>query len=302
MTLLLSLVGEQPIPNLLPLWQFPEYDQVCFAATRVTLPVVQQMQSVAQSDPGLRHVHLLPPLQLPAYHWQEAQESIFDFLAERMEQGQMVEINLTGGTKLMSLAAMRAADVLSIPVLYVSTQTGEMIRIAPGTQAETRLPISVQISVAQYLAAHGFESSLHPNFREDLAPYSPPKEGDALEERVASLASRSGFFDDVQRGLFIRKMDDRLQVRNELDVLVTRNGRLAACSCKSGKNVNKDAIYELSSLFSRELAGIYCGKVLVIDQPELPKSLSERARLEKVRLVYGSKIDQIADVLLEAVQ
>ena len=302
MTLLLSLVGEQPIPNLLPLWQYPQYDRVCFAVSEKTLPVAEQMEKVVQLDPALRHVHLLPPLQLPAYNWQEAQESIFNFLAGKMEQGETVEINLTGGTKLMSLAAMRAADVLSISVLYVSTQTGEMIRIAPGTQAETRLPIAVHISVAQYLAAHGFQSSLHPNFREDIAPYSPPKIGDALEERVAALASCSGYFDDVQRSLYICKKDERSEVRNELDVLVTRNGRLVVCSCKSGRNIANAVIYELAALSSRELAGIYCGKVLVVDQPELPRAIRERARLDKVRLVYGSKIDQIADVLLEAVQ
>lgn len=34
--MLLTLLGEQPIPNLLPLWQYPEFDCIRFAATERT--------------------------------------------------------------------------------------------------------------------------------------------------------------------------------------------------------------------------------------------------------------------------
>jgi hypothetical protein len=297
--ILLSLLGEQPIPNLLPLWQKNSpFLAVRFVVSDATLPIAGTLIQLLKTDPQLKHLDVLPPIHVEPYDYLKTTERLSDSLSQYHYNNQPVIMNLTGGTKLMSLAAMQSARQHHIPVLYIATECAQIITLDPQDGKEiSREKIEVKISVEQYLAAHGVEISAHQNFnRKSQLPYRPPKEGDALESKVYQLASQSGIFDDVQRGIFVRRID-RPEVQNELDILVTRNGRLVVCSCKSGQNFMKDWIYEISSLSSRESFGIYCGKVLVVDQEEISETHLSRARINHVKIVYGKKIDEIDQVL-----
>lgn len=300
--ILLSLLGEQPIPNLLPLWQEnSQFNAVRFVVSDATLPVAETLMQMLKSDPKLSNIEISPPIYVDPYDYLPTVERLSAALSQFFYNNQSVVLNLTGGTKLMSLAAMRAATIHNTPVMYIATENSSIIYLNPGDGKElAREKIKVSISVAQYLAAHGVEVSNHQNFnRKGSIPYRPPKEGDALEERVFQLLTKTAVFDDVQRGLFVRRID-RPQVQNELDILVTRNGRLVVCSCKSGQNFMKDWIYEISSLSSRESFGIYCGKVLVVDQIEINEAHLSRARINHVKIVFGKKIDEVNKVVKQA--
>jgi hypothetical protein len=292
--LLLSLIGEQPIPNLLPLWQFPEYSATQFAATRTTLPMAHTLAAAVRRDAQLKKVDVLEPLLLEAYDIAQARDVLTAALVTHRAQGREVCLNLTGGTKLMSLAALQAAFGSGIRLLYISSEQNQVIMLASDGSERARQPIQVRISAEQYLAAHGLE--VEPAGRRP----SELKDGSWLEEIVARRALESGSFDDVRRNVFIRKHSERGLVENELDVVVTRNGRLAVCSCKSGRKITKEQLYELTSLSRREAAGIYCGKVLVTDLAELSQALRERARSMGVHLVYGKELERVAEHLLAA--
>ncbi len=300
--LLLSLIGEQPIPNLLPLWQFREYTATQLVATRTTQPVAETLRKAIQKDPQLKHLEVLDTLIVKAYDIGQARGVLATVLNDHLNQGREVRLNLTGGTKLMSLAALQAAFGSGVRLMYVSTEENCIILLGSDGVEMERLPIQVKITVEQYLAAHGLEVgddlSFNPNRRRYASP--PPKQGDELEIEVERLARQSGFFDDVRRGVFIRRITERGAVINELDVVVTRNGRLAVCSCKTGNKVTKETIYELSSLSRREAAGIYCGKLLATDLETLRPALRDRARSMGVRLVYGAELPRIAEHLRSA--
>ncbi len=304
--LLLSLLGEQPIPNLLPLWQYPQYSAVRFVATRRTLPLAHALAAVIAQDAQLAgRLQALEPLDIDAYDLAAARRSINQALVDHQREGHEVHLNLTGGTKLMSLAGLQAAFGSGTPLLYVASEIGQVIRLAPDGSESGREALRVRISARQYLAAHGLQSSGDQAFRPGLEETSgrASHPGSYLEETVARQAQQSGAFDDIRRGLYIRKAVSGGFVLNELDVVVTRSGRLAVCSCKSGGATTpklREWIYELYSLSSREAAGIYCGKVLVVDQPSLPDAIRQRAKAMDVRLVYGSEVNHAADHLLHA--
>jgi hypothetical protein len=300
--ILLSLVGEQPIPNLLPLWQSTEYSATRFAATRTTLPVAEALMAAIRIDPQLQQLKVLDTLLLEAYDIQQARTQLASALAEYQVQSLPVCVNLTGGTKLMSLAALQAAFGTGVPLLYVTTEQNEIIHYRSDGSETGREPIKVCAGVYQYLRAHGLEASDNQNF-DPNGPRSnirPAKEGDALEEEVYRRALDSGLFDDVRRSVHIRKQSRRGPVVNELDVVVTRNGRMAVCSCKAGRQVTKENLYELASLSQREVAGIYCGKVMASALSELPTAIRDRAEANRIHLVYGSEIANIADHLVLA--
>ncbi len=294
--ILLSLLGEQPIPNLLPLWQDRRYTATQFAATRATLDLASQLARFISRDPQLSRLAVLEPLSLPPYDIAGARAVLAGRLAECQQAGQPVTLNLTGGTKVMSLAALQAAFGSGVPLLYVSTEENRLITLGSDGAERASEPIQVRITVEQYLRAHGLEVSDTPNFgRREVRARATV--GDPLEQRVFQAARKAGVFDDVRRQVFIRRFTERGPVVNELDVLVTRNGRLAVCSCKSGRAVSKEALYELASLSRRESAGIYCGKLLVSDQPELPSAIRDRARASGIHLVYGPELPNVASHL-----
>ena len=294
--LLLSLVGEQPIPNLLPLWHSRAYTQVQFAATPTTWGVAKGLADAIHADAQLRRLQVLEPVMLAAYDVQASRRALAAALVKHQQAGLEVRLNLTGGTKLMSLAGVQAAFGSGVQLLYISTEENQIIYLGSDGAELERQPLKVKISVAQYLAAHGLEVGEDASFRPAARRYAspPPTEGSELEEQVYRLAYQSGLFDDVRRNVFIRKQTGREAVINELDVVVARNGRLAVCSCKSGKAVTKETIYELASLSRRESAGIYCGKVLAASQASLSLPIRERARDMNVRLVYGDEIPNVA--------
>lgn len=298
--ILLSLVGEQPIPNLLPLWQFDQIDQVQFAATETTLPHAQTTAQAVSRDPALSRVRVLPTLTVDAYDIQKSRLALAQAVGSYLQEGEQIWLNLTAGTKIMSLSALQAAYGTGITLLYTSTETGEFIFLRSDGVESHRERIAVNISVKQYLQAYGFEVSQHQSFRpEGYYTPDPPKEGDALEIRVELLARQSGLFDDVMRHIYVRKPGPRGEVTNELDVAVTRNGRLAVCSCKATASLDKDVLYELSSVSRREYAGIYCGKVLATTA-EVTDALLDRARVWGIHLVGGRQLENIAYYLKQA--
>jgi|GEM_PF-1122275 len=295
---LVTLVGEQPIPNLIPLWQDDQrqYNTVQFVASETTKNQAKMLAEIIKSDPDLNHLNVLEPVLVDAYDIGKARMSLIKTVSLLEQQGQEIIFNLTGGTKIMSFAALRTSIEQKIPMLYVSTELGQIIYMGNDGSETRRDNIKINIGVHQYLSAHGLEVGSNLAFRPIIGekPYSPPKEGDWLEELVERKSRESGYFDDVQRNVFIRKQTLSGFSVNELDVVVTLNGQLSVCSCKTSANLEKDEIYELAALSRRESAGIYCGKVLVSSMNEMPPSMIERARSMGVNLVCGNEVNHIA--------
>jgi hypothetical protein len=95
-----------------------------------------------------------PHLYVDAWDVRRAQEDItraVDELAKKYE----VTVNLTGGTKIMFLAARDAAKAAGVPMIYVNTEAGEIINFH--SAGESRRPINVAIPIATQLRAAGRE-------------------------------------------------------------------------------------------------------------------------------------------------
>lgn len=292
--ILLSLLGEQTIPNLIPLWQTGDFTATIFAATSTTKGQVEILSRAIKNDPQLKNIEILPPLYLDAYVVNQARACLGNALNQFREANLPVCLNFTCGTKIMSMAALQAAFGSGVKLLYVSTENNELIYFQSDGSEIDREPIDVHISAFQYFAAHGIEASLNQNFNSvSFSDLRPPREGDYLEEAIYRQVKDSGWFDDVQKNVFIRKKTKRGEVGNELDVVATNNGRLVVCSCKAGE-IDKEDLYELSSLSRRESAGIYCGKVLASTLDEFPSALRERALANGIHLVYGKEIQNAA--------
>ncbi len=292
---LYTLLGEQPIPNLIPLWQAPQmYSEVGFVVSARTRPQAEALQAVVWHDTALRGIRVLPPLEVEAYDLVKTRQVLAGALEQFRQAGRAVCLNLTGGTKLMSLAALQAAQMLGVPWFYVSTELQQIIHYTPEGEETRREPIRVRVGVEIYLRAHGLEVSLGKPIEARGAARSPqPTPGHALEKDVFGALYESQCFDDVQRNVYIRKGDACGQfVDNELDIVATYNGMLVVGSCKTGKILSAH-LYELSALSRREVAGIYARKALIYRDATPRPGIVRRAQLDEIALIPGYDLNNV---------
>ena len=298
----LTLVGEQPMPILMPLWQLPGITDLQFVATTQTEDIALRLEGIVKSDNALKGIRVQDRLIVSAYNLADTQNKVSQAIYNN--QNQRVLVNLTSGTKIMSLGCLQAAQTLDAQLVYVSTQTRELLFFHPVSKKEWTEKIDIAIDCFQYFNAHGFDASLNPNFKSTQPPMMPPKEGDELENTIFQLCQESDLFDDVQKNLYVRKrLPDQAGAINELDVVVTHNGSLAICSCKSGK-LSNDPLYELSSLASRELAGIYCKKFLITSHTAdaVPSGIKDRAMGFDIQVISQEKLQNSAQIIHDSIK
>ncbi|MFV9507861.1 MAG: Card1-like endonuclease domain-containing protein [Oscillochloridaceae bacterium umkhey_bin13] len=132
-------------------------------------------------------------------------------------------------------------------------------------------------------------------------------EGHWLEFYVADVCAASGYFDDVRCGVKLIRNEGGRYIDNDLDVVVTSRGRMAAISCKTGLEITKGgkdkkeerklAIYELNALLQADLMGLYARKVLVTNQLKLNEDLRRRAFYGQICCINGARLVEVAEIV-----
>lgn len=133
-------------------------------------------------------------------------------------------------------------------------------------------------------------------------------EGHWLELYVYDACVDSELFDDVRISVDVKRPAEPETVVNELDIIVTRRGRLAAISCKTGKEMTpgggkterekrQQAVYELDSLLQADLMGLYARKLLISNRVELAPAIRSRASHSQIRCVSGGELPDVAGII-----
>jgi len=158
MKTMISLVSEQTVPNILAILHFKP-DSLLFISTermeregrvRAILAVLEQRH------PGLyrlnENVHVI----------QVQEDSILDchrklehWISGR-EDNEFI-VNLTGGTKLMSIAAFEYFKDYGSKMVYIPLGKNHYIVPFPKKSPKAPIPLPDRLSVAEYLMAYGLE-------------------------------------------------------------------------------------------------------------------------------------------------
>lgn len=156
---LIAAVGEEPTPNLIPLFAQPEprfdYVQFMLSDKREVRLVAENLQHAIEKDPDLA-VTVADSRDLNAWELATARNQVTKAIAHHRGQGREVTVNVTGGTKIMSLASFEAARDAGVPALYVNTEREEIIHFSPDAD-QRNVPFKVPISIATQFRAAGRE-------------------------------------------------------------------------------------------------------------------------------------------------
>jgi hypothetical protein len=245
--ILISLVGEQPIPNLLAARALKPAT-VLWACSQRTEPIADRLTALLA--PG---VCLPDPLLLPAYNAEQARQILESYL-DRHFSGADVVLNLTGGTKPMAWAALLLAAARDLPFVYLQTEGQQMLlsrnRVHDGRfHQEARSPLPALISAEDYLHAHDLpEWHLKTGERDPFETMLEPYLHSCCDEVLANLD-----FDAF-----------------EVDFVVRRGNRVGVVECKRGawrdRNARRAGMDQLVIASEEKFLGTYTARLLVTDR------------------------------------
>lgn len=272
-TTLVTLVGEQPIPVLLPIRAL-RASQVCYVHTERTKDVACR---VAMLNPGIaaRYVSVDP------YDLQAIQTSLVAAV-QALPDASLI-FNLTGATKPMLLAAYTVAAQRGAEVVYLRTEGHRRTlrsvlyryQLVEGQVTSTKSqPLGPLITLDDYLRAHVT------GYREE-GPSDTA--GGPLEEAVA--AALRGWTDEVMVGVRPEGVGDQV----EIDALVRSGNQVAVLEVKSAGASGKDAVDQLTTAAAREYLGTYATRFVVVGQrtDQRYKALAQALRIRVVELHDG---------------
>lgn len=148
------LVSAQATPNLLPVldevWRPRRVVLACSAQMK---EAAQALRSVIQSKGG---GVVVDTLDLPnAYDYAALSDAFLNYLAEHADEN--IALNVTGGTKLMAVAAQEVFRSAGKPVFYVNVESDEALVI--GEKSVNR-PLLAKLKVHEMLRAHGYSVTM----------------------------------------------------------------------------------------------------------------------------------------------
>lgn len=255
MSTLITLVGEQPIPNLLPI-RYLKPERVVLVHTTGHSGTERVARRVAA---------LLPPgvaayVPVDAY----ALGAIRAVLETQLAAERDLLFNLTGGTKPMNFAAYALAAERGAPFLYFQTegprgrdQRSLLYRYRwegdrPVLAQREELPGGL-ITLDEYLRAHLAGYQADDPFMEQPKPTS----GWIFERAV--YQALYGWVDEVLAGV----RPEGVQEQVEMDLLVRCGNQVAVLELKSYGS-GKEAIDQLTTAAAREYLGTYTARLAVI--------------------------------------
>src|SRR6266705_3842339 len=223
MTTMIALVGEQPLPNFLPA-RYYFYSDVLLVYTRKTLQKYEYLKATLQKEAKKINVYGLEtdPYDITAIA--RALKKELDKLAGVVSEP--LVFNLTGATKVMSLAAYQIAEQCSAAMMYLQSE-GKQTRVYPYIWEDLRLQSKESELLPECITLRNvFDLYFGPGKWQELG--SDRKGGSPFEIALANALHSDGY--EVMIG--VRGLGGQIDV----DIAVRSGNQYGIIEAKSGKN------------------------------------------------------------------
>ncbi|QZE15493.1 DUF1887 family protein [Halosquirtibacter laminarini] len=256
-TVLISIISEQTIPNVLMIRELRgQYDELAFITT-------SQMEEKCVGD----HVEMACGLDKGSVGRIVVEPDLLqrtsELLSENFSNENHYLVNITGGTKLMSVAVFEFFSKMSSEIFYVPIGKNRYRRVFPYDQVEER-DIRCRLSLKAYLLAYGRyfsgenklkrDASVSMQLLKDLnkvgfdqsrvfqifhAQELPDREdrtyfsGGWFEEYCFHVIQQHFKGSDVWMNVEVLRDKDQVKNDNEYDVMFVYENALYAMECKA---------------------------------------------------------------------
>ncbi len=320
------LVSDQTIPNILGIFHFNP-DELLFITTE-SMEKKEKVSSILKtlSRLGRRYDEHSEKINVQEDSILDCHRKI-DKWIEGKEDAEFI-VNLTCGTKIMSIAAYEYFKDYSSKMIYIPIPKNEFIAPFPKKIPGSSISLDLRLSVVQYLTAYGLEivneaklSRYHneASQRKELSAWLVKHyiriknllvwlSGNLRDHRDNKEYYLEGQFSgateleiELMKKLgFSRKGD------NEFDVMFTKDNALYFVECKSldqEKDKETDILYKIGAL--QKEFGLRIESFLVSTSPHILKdgeikfSLQSRAEQFKTKIVLPQEVVNFKSYLIQ---
>ncbi len=280
MTIMVSLIGEQNLPNLLPILHLKP-EQVILVCTAFTKKTAVRLANLIQDSTKVTQ------LDVDAYDIDKTKKQILNAVSSL--SASEILINFTGGTKMMSLAAYQAAIELNAPIFYLQSQDKKSLlyRYEPenGRYHTPQIEeIPSVINIKQYLKAYLDDYKVTGIVRSG-------GRGQLFEQAVYDALKPA--VDEICAGV---------KMHNTVDIdFVVRCGNLVGIiETKSTPKSTKRGIDQLNTAGGRAYLGTFTQKIFVCDQTwgkhlnDL-KQIADERRVQIIELPSFGQTDTLSE-------
>jgi len=268
MTVMVELIGEQPLPNLLPV-RYDRPDSVLLLYTSRTCLIYERLRET------LQRTVTVYGLETDAYNIPAIAAALQQQLKAPEYRDQPLVFNVTGGTKAMLLAAYQVADQQQAPILYLQSEgKGSWIHRYQWEQRQLRaLPpekLPACIDLKDFLDVH-----LGPQRWQQKDPSKD--QGSRFEQALATALESAGY--EVLTG--IKAMDGQI----DIDIAVRLANQFGIIEAKTGKKGQElDGIKQLNSALRHLGTYTKAFYVITVAPEQRHEAISTASRIRIVSL------------------
>lgn len=278
MTTLISLVGEQVIPNLLP-YKYLKPDKNILFYSVTTEGELRKLE---------RLMHNVEKVKVDAYDF----SLIYKKVKEKISNDEKLIFNLTGGTKIMSIVLFLTAYESKSESIYFKSEgnISQLYRykISNGRIEYKKENLPELIDIDTFLKAHVFDYHIK----------NKSNSGSDYENTIAKIIEKQGF--DILQNVIPVGEGNQLEI--DLVIKKKNTNNFAIVEIKVGDKEEKGpkkGIDQLGLAGQREYLGIYTKRILITSRP-ISKQLRELAKVHKVIVIDEIEIDRNGNVTKEA--
>ncbi len=208
------LVSQQATPNLAP-----ALDRT-LAPTHILLVVSADMKQRADWLEGVLKRHGLATTRLAianAYDYHAISEQITDWLAQREDED--IALNITGGTKVMAIAAQEAFRLAEKPIYYINQEDDSVLWLH---DRNVTTHLEKKIRLRDFLEVHGYAIEGRPE-----KPEIPANRRDLVSQLVqdvrafgSALGDLNGLAQAAKKTLRSPPLDERQLANRSLGDLI----------------------------------------------------------------------------------
>lgn len=279
MRIMISLVGEQPLPNVLPLRHYAPV-RVLLVHTERTRKLATRIGDVIRDSRDSIHVEE-PFCETDPYLVNDTKAKLAAYLARRGFEGEELIFNLTGGTKTMGYAALELARQYKARAFYYQTEDNQSL-IHPYRFENETMIVEAPVPIEETLL-------LNDHLRLYVGSVEPTcKFNDVFEKTVyeALKAAETPQF-EVMPPVRLSGVNSTVEV----DGIVRLGNQIAVLEIK--RKAGKRSIDQLNSATHPLMLGTYTRKVLVSSVPLEGNNpdLAEAYRIHTIVLQSGGGED-----------
>lgn len=274
MKILISLIGDQPAPNVLPLRHYAP-DKVVLVHTKRTEALAGRIANVIRNSFAVQE----PFCKTDPYLIQDIRVKLKEYLVEYGLDGEGLIFNLTGGTKTMEYAALELARQCNARAFYYQTEDNKSLvhpyHFENGVlAAEEPFPLSQVLILGDYLGMY-------------VGKFEPTNRfNDHFEQNVYEVLKSTEELPKFE--VFPPTRLTGVNSTVEVDAIVRLGNQVAVLEVK--RRAGKGGIDQLNSATHPLMLGTYTRKVIVTSAPLDGNNadLAEAYKIQVILLESGS--------------